>query len=230
MIVKGVLPISACGVNSALFWYVNNTVRRKPAADSASGTPDLCLDAIHGFKYTDLGEYGCHDPDSPDAPSQQFRYEPQTKLLINVATGQCVAPSKRAPQRACSGVAFAATASNAFDSGGYVSCALSVDTDGVASALCDGVAIPPGGNRTVGIVLQAGVDGVATPVEEGAARIAANFSAAFDQSASDMEAWWASAFIANPSGSGLFSGNFPVLETVDTALSTAYYVTAITTL
>jgi hypothetical protein len=206
-----VLPITECGAGSALFQYVNGTVRRKPAAGSPVGTSDLCLDAIHGFKFTDIGEYRCHDADSPDALSQQFRYEPETRLLINAATGQCVVPSKHAPKRACSGVAFAGRTQ---DGPGYISCALSVDADGVASALCDDVRVPPRGNVTLGIVLQAGLEGAAVPVDESVASIAANFSATFARSASDMEAWWASAFVPNPSGEptgpGQFSGNFPV--------------------
>ena len=119
-----VLPITECGAGSARFQYVNGTVRRKPAAGSPAGAPDLCLDAIHGFKFTDVGEYGCHGAGSPDALSQQFRYAPEARLLINAATGQCVVPSRHAPKRACSGVAFAGRAQ---DGPGYVSCALSVD-------------------------------------------------------------------------------------------------------
>ena len=56
----------------------------------------LCLDAIHGFNYTDIGEYGCHARDSSDFLHQQFRYD--GGLLINEATRQCVATS-RAPWR-----------------------------------------------------------------------------------------------------------------------------------
>lgn len=227
VIVHGILPITKCGASSALFEYVNNTVRRKPAADSPAGTPYLCLDAIHGFKFTDLGEYGCHysrDVITPDASSQHFRYDPDTKLLVNGETGQCVVPSKHAPKRACAGVGFARPTE---DDPGFVSCALSVDTDGIASALCDNVTIPAHGDVTLGIVLTGGLDGVSTPVDEGAGQIAANFSAAFAKSASDMEAWWASAFVPNhsgkPIGPGEFSGNFPTLETNDTALSYAYY-------
>jgi hypothetical protein len=58
-------------------------------------------------------------------------------------------------------------------------------------------------------------------------RFLVDFTAQFDKAASDLEAWWASAFAPNPTGEprgpGQFSGNFPALETNDTDLSTAYY-------
>ncbi|KAH8065775.1 hypothetical protein JL722_158 [Aureococcus anophagefferens] len=67
----------------------------------------LCLDAIHGFNYTDIGQYGCHARDSSDFPHQQFRYD--GGLLINEATRQCVATSRAPPKRACAGMAAAAS-------------------------------------------------------------------------------------------------------------------------
>ncbi|KAH8075649.1 hypothetical protein JL721_1663 [Aureococcus anophagefferens] len=166
----------------------------------------LCLDAIHGFNYTDIGQYGCHARDSSDFPHQQFRYD--GGLLINEATRQCVATSRAPPKRACAGMAAAASDApcelSAAAGAAKVACAVSLDEH-----------FPSG---WVAFVLDAGLEDDA--VEADAAAAAADFPKAFDAAGAGSEAWWASLF--EPDGAS-YPGNLPVLETDDAELLRTYY-------
>ncbi|KAK7253460.1 hypothetical protein SO694_00001852 [Aureococcus anophagefferens] len=167
----------------------------------------LCLDAIHGFNYTDIGQYGCHARDSSDFLHQQFRYD--GGLLINEATRQCVATSRAPPKRACAGMAAAASdapceLSAAGTAAAKVACAVSLDEH-----------FPSG---WVAFVLDVGLEDDA--VEADAAAAAADFPKAFDAAGAGSEAWWASLF--EPDGAS-YPDNLPVLETDDAELLRTYY-------
>ena len=180
------------------------------SSSSSPASSPLCLDAIHGFRFTDIGMYACHPPSHPDYQHQQFHYDPDTQQIRSVGVpGQCAVPMPTAPLRACTGIAVDDSAARA---AGFA-CTLSVDADdGVGSVRCVKNAeispplqlrsyvdkIPPA--FALGLVLVVGqdTDGGDDAVDARASRIAANFTVAFDAAAADMEAWWAGAFTARP--------------------------------
>ena len=110
-----------------------------------------CLDAIHGFPDTDVGAYACHAAGDPDAANQQWVYDPADAVITNKKTGQCVAATPEAPERACVGLAVKG-------------CDVTID-GGVASIACDPT-LAPNATTHIDVVLALGLgDGVAVLVE-----------------------------------------------------------------
>ena len=196
------LMMGDCGPGAGTFERVNGSLVARPSG--------LCLDAIHGFRYTDVGEYGCHGAESPDWPHQQFSYDATTRLIKNAATGQCVATSKAAPLRACTGVALGAQ---------ETPCVISAQADGKARATCR-LSLVGESSAWIGLAVKVGLDDDATAVEDAAWAAATNFQLSFDVAQSDMEAWWQSFFRVD---GGHYPGVLPTLETEDAALSRTYY-------
>ena len=245
---KGPMSMSKCSTTTtATFTYMNGSIIMNQNSNNL--TNDLCLDAIHGFPFTDIGTYKCHLPTNPDYSHQQFYYDNVTKQIKSIGVqGQCVRPMSVPPKRACVGISMKSMSEETT----ALHCELSVDEDHVGRLDC---ATPPpavssssssstttsssssssSSSFTLGLVLVVGEDNDIHPVEEVARSVAMSFNQSFENAHSDMENWWSSTFtppstatltiptIKTSTSMSFFSGNFPTLETNDTKLSTAYY-------
>ena len=201
-------PMSMIDCNSddkkqpaALFVFVNGTIR---SSILNSQEEHMCLDAIHGFRHTDIGTYACHSPSNVDYLHQQFEYDAHTRQLKSLGVrGQCVAPMLTKPKRACVGISTFTSSVGERN----MTCLTSVDLDGVgrldcvaaeerqASSSSSSSSSESMSSLTLGLVLVVGEDNQEKSVESLASSLAGSFEDSFDKVLDDMESWWSTSFV-----------------------------------